>query len=990
MSGAPLSTAFDLDVELSCDVLEMVLQSHSTTPDHIAVVSGTERVSYRHLMLMASHNAASLEEAGLQAGECLLCGVDAGVELPVVWLSAMMVNAVLIPIDLSWPANRMTAVLASTRARFVYVPRGEAPRPELCGLTCLEVSTDCEGATLPPRTSCSSANTNLYGFFTSGTTGTPKCALNHHGGVANRFRYMSRYFGDGHVVYQNSAPLFDSSIWQLLWPLTSGGTTIIPYRRELWDLDCVVEHIRRHQVTMTDFVPSLFKILVRALEQGAICPSHLQSLQYVLIGGEAIDPVSVHSFRRILPGVHIINTYGHTEASIGMVFHQVRDTDAGAIPLGRPIDNTYVRIVGPQLEVLPDGIVGEVVVGGICVGNGYLNEPELTEKSFVPNLFPDVPGAFVYRTGDRARVREDGLLEFHGRHDHQVKVRGVRIELDEVNARFREAFVQVRDAAAVVVNAAQGDAALALAYTAARAIDVCELRKELGRLMPLTHIPQYFLHLQTLPVSPNGKLDYTAIAAAFIGSWQFFQAPTPAASAQDQLLECFRQVLLSDCFCQDSNFFEWGGDSLAAVSLKVLIGARFNRTLALQTLYRHPTPLSLGAALFDGNAGTKAIEMAPLYSHTLRPWGQSQRRIQEILLTGATGFVGIHILERLMTSTTLRVTVLLRGDTLESAQARLMSIYANAFTGRVLDTTRLKAVLGDLRSPCIGLDPQEWMQLTESVDKVIHCAAEVNFLSEPSHLYAANVQGTAELIRFCNESTFKRLHHVSSLAARCSLDGQVGATGAELDEHARSNGINGYGYTKYLADRLILDAQAQGMRAKIYRIDDVLPSVSMGYSHKKSLVHLLLKLCLRLGQVPAGYGYIGLLPADRLANWICHFVAAPEAFDLLAQQVDVTAIEFVTFEALVAHCANRLGMSVSVVDHRDFVAQISERADCESMLIAGILAADTSKRVLFTDPSDVNLRESSRQRLGLTQYQELMVTLSEFEPFVERLAGELV
>ncbi|MBC3347675.1 hypothetical protein HU811_13635 [Pseudomonas sp. SWRI196] len=152
----------------------------------------------------------------------------------------------------------------------------------------------------------------------------------------------------------------------------------------------------------------------------------------------------------------------------------------------------------------------------------------------------------------------------------------------------------------------------------------------------------------------------------------------------------------------------------------------------------------------------------------------------------------------------------------------------------------------------------------------------------------------------------------------------------------------------------------------------------------------MLKSCLRLGQVPEGYGYIGLLPADRLANWICHFVAAPKAFDLLAQQVDVTAIEFVTFEELVTHCASRLGMSVSVVDHHDFVAQISQRADCESMLIAGILSADTSKRVLFTDPSDVNLRESSDQRLDLTQYPELMVTLSEFEPFIERLAGELV
>lgn len=220
------------------------------------------------------------------------------------------------------------------------------------------------------------AATLLYGFFTSGSTGTPKCALNHHGGIANRFSYMTRRFGAGHRVYQNSAALFDSSIWQMLWPLTNGGTSVLPEQRERWTLEEVVDIIRAHGITMTDFVPTLFKLLVRGLQSGAIAQANLASLRHVLIGGEEIDAASVHAFRRLLPGCAIVNTYGHTEASIGMVFHIATDDDGDAIPLGTPIDNTYVRIVDSDLRPVPDGETGEIVVAGLCVGAGYLGDPE--------------------------------------------------------------------------------------------------------------------------------------------------------------------------------------------------------------------------------------------------------------------------------------------------------------------------------------------------------------------------------------------------------------------------------------------------------------------------------------------------------------------------------------------------------------------------------------------------------------------------------------
>lgn len=982
MTGSLLAAAVDLTATPQRNVLDLILAVHTANPHGTAVLSGDARLSYRELLSLAEHHAQVLRDAGMLPGHCLLCGVDSGLELPIAWLSAMIVGAVLLPIDPNWPANRLAAVLRSTQARVALLAEADRSSPAFDGLLTLTVSPRIARIKRSGPPALSSAEANLYGFFTSGTTGTPKCALNHHAGLVNRFIYMTRSFGSEHVVYQNSAPLFDSSIWQLIWPLTCGATTVVPAKRERWDLDSVVEQIERHRVSMTDFVPSIFKVLVRALEQGQIARARLQSLRFVLVGGEAIDPVSVHAFRRMLPGVEIINTYGHTEASIGMVFHRVRDEDAQAIPLGKPIDNTYVKIVNEALQPVPQGVIGEILVGGVCVGNGYLNEPDLTAKSFLRNPFPDIPGPLVYRTGDRGCLRADGLLEFHGRNDHQVKIRGVRVELDEVRARFCEAFPEARDVAAVVVPAANHDALLALAYTAATTIDACELRKGLSRVLPLSHIPQQFLHMKALPISPNGKLDYAAVIRAITDAHQVPEAAAAHSSLRERLLDCFRQVLANSAFAESSDFFEWGGDSLTALSLKTLIENRLAVNLTLQQLYRYPTPASLEAVLF-GNApeASPASSISGPREQPLRPWGKPCNAGRNVLLTGATGFVGIHILERLLNSTAVQVTVLLRGSHPGTALARLKALYTSAFSGRQLDVTRLTVVLGDLKLPGLGIEPQRWAQLSASIDEVIHSAAEVNFLSEPAQLYAANVNGTAELIRFCNTSTFKRLHHVSSLAAR--HNGEVD------DDSSLPQGMNGYGYTKYLADKLVADAQTQGMAARIYRIDDVLPSATTGYSNKKSLVHLLLKLCLRSAKVPSGCGHLGLLPADRLASWICSFVAAPEGFDALPPQMDVTATVFLPFEALVSHFASRLGRSVQVIDYGEFKAALTQGNDYESMLLATLLPDKDCKRTLFTKASEVSLRASIHQQLGQSLYQKLDAKLTDFALFEAQLAAEL-
>lgn len=313
-------------------VLAMVEAAAQTHGNATAVVCGENRLTYNNLIMSARASAARLRTQGVVNKDIVLCALATGVELPIAWLSVMMANAVIIPIDIRWPESRLRAVVEASQARLV-ITNGDEPALRNAGLSQLEILLD-KGTALHTKeyASCTAADV-LYGFFTSGSTGHPKCALNHHAGLVNRFSYMTKRFGSGHTVYQNSAPLFDSSIWQMLWPLTQGGVAVLPEQRDHWSVESLVDEIEHHQISMTDFVPTTFKLLVRALENQTIAAHRLNSLRHVLIGGEEIDAASVHSFRRLFPGCTIINTYGHTEASIGMVFHEVRDEDEDRIPL---------------------------------------------------------------------------------------------------------------------------------------------------------------------------------------------------------------------------------------------------------------------------------------------------------------------------------------------------------------------------------------------------------------------------------------------------------------------------------------------------------------------------------------------------------------------------------------------------------------------------------------------------------------------------------
>ena len=399
---------------------------------------------------LANGLARTLAEAGVRRGALVPVNLVNGLELPLSMLALNKLGAAFVLCDPAWPADRMKTALAALDPALVL----GADHPGAAGIPVLPVAADrIEPAPHGPGIE-PGPDEPAYGVFTSGTTGLPKCAVNVHRGLANRLAFMTRYFeADGtEVVLQNSRHTFDSAIWQLLWPLTTGGRTVIPEQGDFLDLERTVGAVAAHRVTVTDFVPATLGTLVSLVEADPAALAGIRSLRHLVVGGEEVGPSAVHRLRALVPGLRVSNGYGPSEASIGMVFHPITAGDGDHVPLGRPIDNCYAVVVDVTetpdtpgaapaapaadggLRPLPPGEVGEIVIGGACVGAGYHGEPELTAAVFVDNPFPEIPGPRVYRTGDLGWFDELGLLRFSGRKDRQIKVNGVRIELGEVEA----------------------------------------------------------------------------------------------------------------------------------------------------------------------------------------------------------------------------------------------------------------------------------------------------------------------------------------------------------------------------------------------------------------------------------------------------------------------------------------------------------------------------------------------------------------------------
>jgi amino acid adenylation domain-containing protein len=482
------------------------------TPESLAVIAGDRSLTYRELDRHANGLARRLRELGVGPESPVGVCAERSLEMVVALLAVLKAGGAYVPLDPSYPADRLAYMVVTAGAPVLLVqPELIAGLPEH-GAQVVPLVLG-EGEAGRPAVDVDSASL-AYAIFTSGSTGRPKGAMNSHRGIVNRLLWMQETFGldASDRVLQKTPFSFDVSVWEFFWPLMTGARLVMAAPGGHQDPAYLVEEIARQGITTLHFVPSMLQVFL-----GARGLSGLGSLRRVLCSGEALPADLVARFFEILD-VPLHNLYGPTEAAVDVSWWPCdREGARASVPIGRPVANTGLHILDRQGEPVPVGVAGELGIGGVQVGRGYLGRPDLTAERFVPDRF-GAPGERAYRTGDLARFLPDGAIEFLGRLDHQVKIRGFRIELGEIESALtaqdgvREAVVVADRPAA---SGAVGDWRL-LAYVIPDlgvALTVDDLRARLGASLPEYMVPTGFLLLESLPLNPNGKVDRKALPA---------------------------------------------------------------------------------------------------------------------------------------------------------------------------------------------------------------------------------------------------------------------------------------------------------------------------------------------------------------------------------------------------------------------------------------------------------------------------------------------
>ncbi|MFT4268382.1 MAG: non-ribosomal peptide synthetase, partial [Xenophilus sp.] len=574
-------------------------------PDAIALADARDgrQLGYAELNRLADRLAAGLQAAGVQPGDNVGVALGRSADAVIAVLGVLKAGAAYFPLEAGLPAERVAFMLQDGRVRHVIARDGEGPAlpPQVAALG---FDALCAGPATP-ATAGVTGESIAYVMYTSGSTGTPKGIEIGHCAILRLVvdaQYVDlRRFG----TVLHAAPLgFDASTLEIWGPLLNGGTCVV-HDEAVPTGPGLRRTVETHGVQTAWLTAGLFNAVVDD------DPAHLAGLRQLLTGGEALSVPHVRRALAVLPDTALFNGYGPTECTTFAATHRIpRDLPAGArsVPIGRPIGHTVLRILGPSLELLPPGCVGELCIGGRGLARGYLGRPGLTAGRFVADPH-GAPGERLYRTGDHARWLPDGTVEFIGRIDGQVKIRGHRIEPGEIEAALL-AHPAVRSCAVVPRPDAQGQIRL-VAYLVAQGEPVAwpVLRAHLAATLPGPMIPAAQVWLAELPVTPNGKLDRRALPEPSRRRPDLAQPCEDARTpAEQQVCAAFAQVLELDAVGRSDNFFDLGGDSLRVLRVLALLQPHSARRLTSTLLFQNPTPQAVAAALAANEAPAAASQ----------------------------------------------------------------------------------------------------------------------------------------------------------------------------------------------------------------------------------------------------------------------------------------------------------------------------------------------------------------------------------------------
>ncbi|MZI95888.1 amino acid adenylation domain-containing protein [Vibrio sp. CAIM 722] len=570
------------------------------TPDAIAIVQGEQRLTYQMLNVRANRLADELIQQGVQYGSAVAICIERSIELIIAELAIVKCGAIYVPLDPKAPQDRLNYIVQDSQAMALIMADEAQPMVFDCALPRINVIQAIEKAS---GHSLASANPNInvrgdsaaYIMYTSGSTGQPKGVVIAHRGVArlishNGYLEFSRY--DRASFAAN--PAFDATTLEVWGPLLNGAAVVVISDQLLLEPTKLADELVEQGVTILWLTIGLFN------QYSDLLGKAFSQVRYLMIGGDVVEPRTVQKVLQNTPPKHLLSCYGPTETTTFAMTHEVMRVDdvERAIPLGKPIGNTQIYVLDEHHNPVPMGVTGEIVIGGEGVALEYLGREDLTAERFLPNPFSSEPGARMYCSGDLGRRLPDGTIEFLGRNDFQVKIRGYRIELGEIETAL-QALPAINDAVVIAKGDSAENKRLIAYYTLAphNDITVADLKSTLSQQFPPYMVPGAFVVIDSIPLTPNGKVDRRALPNPDESAISTREYVAPQGAFEQQLAQIWAQLLDVEQVGRDDHFFELGGHSLLAVQLISRIKEKQAITLTITDLFDHPTLKALAARM---------------------------------------------------------------------------------------------------------------------------------------------------------------------------------------------------------------------------------------------------------------------------------------------------------------------------------------------------------------------------------------------------------
>ena len=872
-------------------ITELFEEQVEKTPNDVAVVFEDNKLTYKEVNEKANQLARYLrEEKNIKPNDIVGVMLPRSIELISTLIGVLKSGACYIPIDPTYPEKRIEYMLENSDAKFLLT------NEELFQKLNFEnrINVYSKEIKIQDYHNLKNVNTSTdrsYIIYTSGSTGLPKGVVLKHQSLTNLCSYLNKNVEFLHedCEYKNMASVttvsFDIFVFETLVCLQRGLRIILANEDEQRIPQHLNELIKKNNVQLIQMTPSRMQIFLDNIDE----IPNLNQLKYVTLAGEAL-PLRLRDELLKLGVKKVYNGYGPSETTVFSTFTDV--TKMNEINIGIPISNTQIYILDRNLNIVPIGVAGELYISGDGVGLGYLNREDLTNERYINNPF--FSNSVMYKTGDICKYDNNGQIYYLERADNQVKIRGLRIELEEIENKMLE-YPSIKKAK--VIKQTIGNREIISAYyIATKRIRITELRKHLYSKLPNYMIPSYFTALDDFPYTPNGKIDKKSLPIPNgILQSEKNNYIAPKTDLEIKLVSIWENILNMKPIGIKDNFFELGGDSILAMTLNVQL-LKITNKITYSDIFAYPTIMQLAEKIEEKISNEKEEKdltyLNKKYEKILNenmniPLVINENKCENILLTGVTGFLGIHILDEFLKKENGKIYVIIRkdpGQTINDKLTNKLHYYFNEKYDKYVNN-RIITLEGDISKSGFGLNQEELFKLGNSVDLIINSAAKVSHYGNYQEFYNTNVKSVEKIIDFANAFK-KKIFHISTL----SVSGN-----SLVDEYYVEQKINKeidfcednfyigqsfenvYIRSKFEAEKRILDAIQKGTDAYILRVGNLMPRREDGKFQEnisENAYITRLKTFIKIGYLPQYLkdGYLEFTPIDSTAQAIMSIV----------------------------------------------------------------------------------------------------------------------